>query len=200
MAFLSSTLAVVGACDKTPPETPPTGVTVGDPDGSANIPREVPGPTPEPNSAAKLPPRPDMSIPNTDCEPERTEMLALQKTFEEIHAETEALYAALPSDCRVSDDACVPKFKPIAKRFVALQERNRKVVGLCDCSAPIVADYRSVQRAEATRRIAFIRDRILAASKAQEEAEAKWNALVREEATPRPCLSCKMCEPKSACD
>lgn len=200
MAFLSSTLAVVSACDKTPPpQLPPTDVSVGDPDSTGSIPKEVPAPTPEPIQA-KVPARPDTAVTATDCEPDRAAMQQLKKAFDEIHTEIESLYAALPGGCSVSDDACEPKYKPIAKRFHDVQERARSLSGLCDCSAPIVAEYRSKQRASVNTRLGFIRDRIIALGGGKAPAEEKWQALLRNEATPRPCLSCVMCEPKSACD
>ena len=36
--------------------------------------------------------------------------------------------------------------------------------------------------------------------KTEDEGKAKWELLLRNEATPRPCLSCIRCEPKSGCD
>ncbi len=200
MAFVSSTLAAITGCDKgTPVQVPTADVEIGDPDPTTTLPTAV-APNPAPSSEAQLPPAPSTEIPETSCQGDRAELERLRSAFDAIYAETNALYAALPSGCAVTDDACAPKYQPLAKRYAELTQRNQDLVGLCSCPAPIVEEYLGKHRPETARRMTMIRERIVESAPDPDAAGDKWQQYVRNEATPRPCLSCVMCTPKSACD
>jgi hypothetical protein len=200
MAFLSGALAVVSGCDKTPPpKPPPTDVTIGDIADTGGLPTASPSTEPLPPEP-KAPPHPSTQIPKTDCAGDRDELLRLKKIYDEAYAETDAIYASLPSSCAVTDDACSPKYELSAKRFHRLQERTFNVLGMCSCPAPIVAEYASTHAEGVHQRMQLIRDRIVKGGADPDAAGKKWDELLRNEATPRPCLSCVYCEPKSACD
>jgi hypothetical protein len=199
-AFLTGALAVATGCDKnTAPPPEPTGVVIGDPDPTSGMPTAAPS-TPDAPPTAKMDPPPSTEIPETDCEGDRTELLALKREFDSIYAELGKLHDALPSGCALTDESCVPKHKPLAKRFAAVRERLGDMFGLCSCPAPIKREYASQHQAAARQRLELIRTRIVDAAGSTEAAGQKWDELVRNEATPRPCLSCVQCEPRSACD
>lgn len=199
MAFLSGALAMVSGCDKNAPPPEPTGVVVGDP-SAHGLPTAVPSSDDVAEPQPKLPPPPSTAIPETSCDPDREALLGYQKRFDAMYAELAKLHDSLPSSCAITDDACLPKHEAAAKRYASLEQGSQSLLGLCGCAAPIVSEYVSRHRAEATARLHQIRDRIIAAAAAKERAAERWDELVQNEATPRPCLSCIRCEPKSACD
>lgn len=197
MAFLGGALAALPGCDKAAPPPPhPTPVPVGDPEPTVVAPTPVP--SDEPATPGKLPPHPSTEIPATTCAEDREELMRLKALYEGVYRETEALYAELPG-CALTEDACVPKHQPLAQRCAAIEEQLSRAFGLCGCPAPIVNEYGSQHGSAARQRLELIRERIVAVAGAAAAGE-RWDELVREEATPRPCLSCVMCEPKSACD
>lgn len=200
MVFLSGALAAVTGCDKGTPAQPPTNVLVGEPDETSGMPTATPS-SPAPAPAAKgLPPAPSTAIPATTCDGDRAALERVKSAFDALYAETDSLYQALPSACAVTDDTCLPKYRPLAKRFDEVRERAGSVLGLCGCSAPIVETYAAKHQTELNQRIRLIRERVAETAKAADAGSTRWDELVQEEATPRPCLSCVRCVPKSACD
>jgi hypothetical protein len=196
MAFLGGALATIPACDKdpVPPASPdPTDVHVA-PDGSTPQPvssDEPPGPKPGPH--------PSTEIPATSCKEDREQLEGLKPRLDEIYAELDAIYAALPS-CSIHDAACQPEQRTVASRFARVDEQIDGLSGLCGCPPPIVTEYLQKHTPEFSKLRDRIRDTIIANAKKDPVAGDVWDNLVQEEATPRPCLSCVYCEPKSGCD
>ena len=199
MAFVSGALAVVTGCDKnTAPPPEPSTVVVGDPDPTTGLPTAAPS-TVDSAPPPKIDPPPSTEIPETTCEGDRDALLVFKSKFDTLYAEIGKLQQGV-SSCSVADESCVDNHKPLAKRFATAREQIHDLIGMCACLAPIVREYTSKHREEAIRRLDDVRTRVIDASGSTEEAGKQWDQLVRNEATPRPCLSCIRCEPRSACD
>jgi hypothetical protein len=201
MAFIGSAMAVMGGCkDRVPPDTPPPDVTIGDADQTGGLPTATPGDSATPDPKPNLPPPPSTAIPETDCEADRQKLTSLKSRLDALYSDIDALYGAVPTGCSVTDESCVPKHRKQAKKASQLRDRISGLRGMCACPAPIVAEYLSKHQPELSQRLAKVEARVVEDASDQDAAAKRWAELMREEATPRPCLSCIRCEPKSGCD
>lgn len=193
--FVTSALAALGSCTKTPPPTEPEPkpeqvVVVPEAESDAGeTPQAPPEAERDASSTGEMPPT---DVPAGVGEIARRNYETLYRVMRAAHEHLKAIEAQTPS-CDVLDKACEPRFAALATKFVAIDE-ELSGMRACGGSSAEAKAYREREAAhlqylgDRKKRALDEIDRALAPGGTPAKERFKQLMQQAEAANPRPCL------------